>query len=167
MNEPQTLQGLLDVAMSTRGVTSGRRLAELAQSQGYPVTHTTVNAIRNRTYKSRPSDETLRAVAWLAGVPEAEAFAAAGVAVPGPPFADELPPGVDTLSPKARRAVIELLRVLVEEERARAAATLTTQGPVEHRGQVALAARPGVPAHRPDAVSGEGTQAPAGEWEPA
>lgn len=116
MNASKNLQELLDDALVVQGLTSGRRLAEVAQAAGFVLTHTTVNAIRSGAYKSRPSEETLRAIAWLAGVSEAEAFTAAGLPVPGPPLADELPPGVDQLTAKARRVVIELLRVLVDTE---------------------------------------------------
>lgn len=113
-SEP-TLQSLLIAAKRERGA-SGRRLAELAQKHGFRAAGTTLNAIIAGTYKSTPSDDTVRAIAWLAGVTEGEAFAAAGLRVPGPPLSDELPPGVDLLQPKARKAVVELLRVLVEQE---------------------------------------------------
>lgn len=115
MNDPQTLQDLVHEAKRKRG-TSVRQLAFIAHDHGYKVTHTTLNAIASGTYKSEPREVTVRAIAWLAGVSVEDAFTAAGLPVPGPPFADELPPGVDYLSPKARRAVIELLRVLVDEE---------------------------------------------------
>lgn len=116
MNAPQSLAELVDQALVHRGVKSGRRLAELAQDHGHRLTNTTVNAIRSGTYKFQPTAETVRAIGWLAGVSEEVAFAAAGLRVPGPPFADELPPGVDNLSPRKRKVVIELLRVLIDEE---------------------------------------------------
>ncbi len=78
--------------------------------------HTTINAIRNGTYKSEPSSDTIRAIAWLAGVSEATAFALAGRPAPGVPFKDELPDGVDQLSPKRRRIAVEMLRALIEAE---------------------------------------------------
>lgn len=116
MNEPRSLMDLALLARDRHGGSSARRLASLAQEHGFTLTYTTYAQILNGTYKSMPQDVTLRALAWLAGVSEAEAFTAAGRRVPGPPLADELPPGVDNLSPKARRAVIDLLRVLVEAE---------------------------------------------------
>lgn len=109
------LHDLVTMALDKRQ-TSVRQLAAQAQGHGFAITGTTLGHIRARTYKSVPSDETVRALAWLAGVPKDVAFAAAGRRAPGPPLADELPPGVDNLSPKSRRAVIELLRVLVEAE---------------------------------------------------
>ncbi|OZF09855.1 hypothetical protein CH300_00290 [Rhodococcus sp. 15-1154-1] len=114
MNETDTLAGLIAKARRERG-TSVRQLAIQAKAAKYRIVGTTLNAIENGTYKSDPSDETLRAIAWLAGVPESVAFTAAGRRLPGPPFADELPPGVDDLSPKEREAAITLLRVLVAQ----------------------------------------------------
>jgi hypothetical protein len=115
VNEPQTLRSLVRQALDARGA-SGRQLATFAQGHGFRVTATTINHIAAGTYKSEPKPETIRAIAWLAGVTEEVAFAAAGVPMPGPPFADELPPGVDNLSPRSRRAAVEVLRALVEAE---------------------------------------------------
>lgn len=114
MNETHTLQSLLRKAADDRQL-SGRALGELAQAHGWSLKHTTVNSIIRGSYKSTPSDDTIRAIAFLANVPERVAFEAAGRRVPGKPFAEELPPGVDDLSPKERKAVIEMLRVLVAQ----------------------------------------------------
>lgn len=171
MNAPKNLRDLLDHALVERGVTSGRRLADVAQREGFDLTHTTVNAIRGGTYKSQPSDETLRAIAWLAGVSVEDAFTAAGLPVPGPPFADELPPGVDKLSPKARRAVIELLRVLVDEEAGeeREDSSAPMKPARESRAQTdyAWAAREGIPSAAPDTTTGEEPQDVGRADEPA
>jgi hypothetical protein len=78
------------------------------------LTATTINQIRQGLYKSKPREGTIRALAWLAGVTDEVAFTAAGQPVPGPPFAEELPPGVDNLPGKARKAAIDMLRVLVD-----------------------------------------------------
>lgn len=115
MNEPTSLRQLAEKAVNDRKL-SGRRLAFLAQDHGFTMTPTTFNHLRAGTYKARPSEDTLRALAWLAGVPEEVAFTLAGRPAPGPPLADELPPGSDYLSPKARKVVIDLLRVLVTAE---------------------------------------------------
>lgn len=127
----RSLQNLIDDALVERDTPSGRRLAEIAQDAGFVLTHTTVNAIRGGTYKSRPEPLTIRAIAWLAKVTDDEAFAAAGLRVPGPPFAEELPPGVDYLSPEKRRAVIGILRVLVQTEDA--VTDTAARTPVESR----------------------------------
>lgn len=115
MKPTNSLPELIDLAVS-KHKTSVRQMSFVAQKNGYRVTATTLNQIRNGSYKSKPSQETLAAIAWLAGVDEALAFAAAGQPVPGPPLADELPPGADNLSPKSRKAVVEMVRVLVDLE---------------------------------------------------
>ena len=113
MNEPQSLRELVDLALA-KHQTSVRQLGFIAQNAGHKVVYTTISQIRNGTYKSVPTDVTIRAIAWLAGVSDEVAFKAAGQPVPGPPFAEELPPGVDNLPAKARKAAIDMLRVLVD-----------------------------------------------------
>lgn len=114
LDTPLTLRTLLDHAAAKRKL-SGRKLAHLAQSHGFEITHTTINGIRNGSYKSQPSNDSIRAIAWLAGVRDETAFQAAGRKAPGRPFADELPPGVDRLGPRERKAAIEMLRALVAQ----------------------------------------------------
>ncbi|MGF6835891.1 hypothetical protein QF015_004092 [Paenarthrobacter sp. TE4293] len=116
MNQPQSLSELVELAAQYRDA-SGLGLAQLAAKNGHQVTATTINQIRQGLYKSKPREGTLRALAWLAGVSDEVAFTAAGQTVPGPPFAEELPPGVDNLSPKARKVVLDMVRVLVDLEK--------------------------------------------------
>lgn len=113
VNEPQSLRELVESAAS-RLQTPGCQLASLGQKEGFTLTTTTVSAIRQGTYKSVPTNETLRAIAWLPGVKDEVSFMSAGQPVPGPPFAEELPPGVDNHPAKARKAAIDMLRVLVD-----------------------------------------------------
>ena len=80
------------------------------------MTDTTLNQLKSGSYKFVPREETLRALAELANVSVETAFHAAGLPVPGPRLADELPPGSDNLSPKSRAAVIQMLRVLIDLE---------------------------------------------------
>jgi hypothetical protein len=49
--------------------------------------------------------------------------------------------------------------VLIDQERALAGAPT--------QDEMTLAARPGAPAHAPDGTTGESSQEPDGEWEPA
>ncbi len=126
MNQPQSLRDLVELAIQYRD-TSGLGLSQLASSNGYRVTTTTINAIRQGVYKSTPRESTLRALAWLAGVDASVAFTAAGQPAPGPPFAEELPPGVDNLSPKSRKIMIDLARVLVDLEKAEDASNTADQ----------------------------------------
>ncbi|QAY64227.1 hypothetical protein ET495_14525 [Xylanimonas allomyrinae] len=112
----QTLQDLAREAQDRSGASSMRQLARRAQENGFRIVGTTLSALAAGTYKSRPTPATIRAVAWLANVPESQAFAAAGEPLPGPPFAEELPPDVDHLSPRHRKVVVELLRVLIDDD---------------------------------------------------
>lgn len=113
--QPHTLRALLELAFTKRQV-SGRKLAEMAQQQGFALVSTTVNQIRSGAYKSQPTDDTIKAIAWLAGVSERAAYEAAGRRMPGKPFAEDLPPGVDNLGPKERKAAVEILRALVAQQ---------------------------------------------------
>lgn len=113
-----TLRTLLMKAQHIHNGASGRQLGHLANRNGHKITHTTINAILNNTYKSQPGDDTIRAIAWLANVPDYIAFHAAGRKAGLKPFADDLPPGVDELTPKERAAVLGLLRMLVAQRRA-------------------------------------------------
>lgn len=114
VNETDTLRGLIGKARRERDM-SVRQLALAAQGVGHKIVDTTLNAIQNGTYKSVPSGETIRAIGWLADVSDEIAFAAAGRTLPGPPFAEELPPGVDDLTSTERRAAIVMLRTLVAQ----------------------------------------------------
>lgn len=115
VNGTDNLKSLVEMAVA-RHDKSVRQLAHMAQEAGHKVTYTTLNHIRGGTYKSTPGEPTLKAIAYLAGVEDSVAFTAAGQPVPGPPLADELPPGADNLSPKSRKAVVEMVRVLVDLE---------------------------------------------------
>lgn len=138
---------------------SGRGIAKKAQDAGYSMTHTVFNQVLNGRYKSQITDEKIRAFAWLAGVTEATAFTAAGRPAPGPPLADELPDGVDNLSPRARKAVIELLRVLVAAEQGSNHDERTEEEVTEPRTQESYPpamSRAGVsPAHVDASAEGE------------
>ena len=90
---------------------------EMREPRGLTLNRTTASQIVKGTYKGEPSIGTIRAIGWLAGVDDETAFAAAGRRPPGPPFADDLPPGVDDLTDNERRAVIEILRALVAQRR--------------------------------------------------
>lgn len=128
VNENQTLRLLLQEAADVRGL-SGRGLADLATSNGFNLNRSTVSRILSGTYIARPANDTIRAVAWLAGVSERVAFEAAGRPQPGPSFVDELPEDADLLTPRERRIVIDLVRVLVENKRGALDEDTSTQNP--------------------------------------
>ena len=90
MNEPKSLRDLIELAALKRGA-SALRLAELADSAGHRITEAAITAIREGTGTAAPEASTIRAIAWLAGVSEEAAFAAAGQTAehPVPKPADE------------------------------------------------------------------------------
>ena len=115
MNALHSLRDLAQAVVDQQQLSS-RQIAEKAKRAGRRLSYTTLNHMLAGTYKSVPSGDTLRTLAWLAGVSEEVAFTAAGQPVPGPPLADELPDGADNLSPKSRRVIIDMLRVLIDLE---------------------------------------------------
>ncbi|MCM6774929.1 hypothetical protein NDR87_26150 [Nocardia sp. CDC159] len=124
----ELLQGVADRGLSTRAME--KRVEDAARSAGTDMrlNRGTASLILSGKYKSRPSDATIRAIAFLAEVPQRVAFEAAGRPSPAAPFKDELPEGVDQLSPKRRRVAIEVLRALIEAEQ------------LEHRAEEAAVA---------------------------
>lgn len=76
MTEPKSLPEYVELASQRHNDASGRRLAEIAAASGYDVSHSTLNRIRRGTYTSRPSDATLDAIAFLAGVEARHVYAA-------------------------------------------------------------------------------------------
>lgn len=111
----RTLRDLIEIAVGRYDGASGRQLADIAQRAGHDVSHTTLNRLRNGTYASRPSDATIRAIAYLAEVPETSAFVAAGVRPPGAEHY-RLPDESQRMSTRQRRALDELVRAFVDQE---------------------------------------------------
>ncbi|MEB3064373.1 hypothetical protein [[Mycobacterium] zoologicum] len=111
----KSLMDLIEIAAKRQDGASGRRLADLAQRAGHDISHATLNRLRQGTYASRPTDASIRAIAYLAEVPETVAFAAVGVR---PPAADQyqVPIEAQRMSTRQRRALDELLRAFVVEQ---------------------------------------------------
>lgn len=138
---PITLRDLLHQAIDQRsesGLPIDYRAMENAvkeEEQGRPrglsLNRTTISQILKGNYKRVPTDGTIRAIGWLAGVSDAVAFTAAGHQPQGIPFAHELPQGIDDLTAPERRAALEMLRVLVSQRqainRAETASTLRSE----------------------------------------
>jgi hypothetical protein len=112
----KSLIELIDQAAARHGGVSGRRLAELAQHAGHDISHATLNRIRQGTYLSRPSDASIRAIAFLADVSENTAFAAAGVVAPTG-VAYQAPPEAQRMNSRQRKAVTELIRAFAPAAR--------------------------------------------------
>lgn len=108
----KSLMDLIEVAVARHGGASSRRLADIAQQAGHDVSHATLNRLRQGTYASRPADASIRAIAYLAEVPETVAFAAVGVR---PPTTEQyrVPDEAQRMSTRQRKALDELLRAFV------------------------------------------------------
>lgn len=133
--EIRTLRDVALVAVTRHGA-SGREMDRIAEKEGLRLKHTTVNKILAGTYNSRPTADTLRALAKLANLGEDVVFAAAGEPLPQGSLADQLPPGVDSLSPRSRDVLLGVARVLLQLEReAGRHAPMTTVLPHEGLGQ--------------------------------
>ena len=119
---------LIEIAVKRHDGASGRRLADIAQQGGHDISHATLNRLRQGAYASQPTDASIRAVAYLAEVPETVAFAAVGVR---PPMSEQyqLPVEAQRMDTRQRRALDELLRAFV-----------VAQAPVEMPGFGALLA---------------------------
>jgi hypothetical protein len=111
----RSLIDLIDIAAQRHSGASGRRLAELAQRAGHDISHATLNRLRQGTYATRPSDASIRAIAYLADVSENTAFAAARVSAPAA-VAYDPPAEAQRMNTRQRKAVDELLRAFVRDD---------------------------------------------------
>lgn len=114
---PRTLQDLAMLASQRHDGKRGRSLDREAKKHGLTLSYTTVDKILAGTYTSTPKRETVEALAILANVPTDTAYLAAGLPLPQAPFADQLPPDVDTLDADQRRVLIDMVRVFLKQNR--------------------------------------------------
>ncbi|MGW4123676.1 hypothetical protein [Nocardia sp. NPDC004711] len=110
------LQAASDKGMSTRAMEKAVDMAAKSSGIDMRLNRGTASLILSGKYKSKPSDSTIRAIAYLAGTPESVAFAAAGQLMPTISFRDEVPAEADKLSPRRRRIALEVIRNLLEAE---------------------------------------------------
>lgn len=112
----KSLMDLIEVAVKRHDGASSRRLADIAQQAGHDVSHNTLNRLRQGTYASRPADASVRAIAYLAEVPETMAFAAIGVR---PPTTEhyQVPDVAQRMNTQQRKALDALLRAFVVQPR--------------------------------------------------
>lgn len=75
----------------------------------------TASQILRGAYRGTPSQATVRAIGWLAGVTDEVAFAAGGQPAPGRPLAEELPAAADTLNDRERAVVLGIVRALLAQ----------------------------------------------------
>ena len=105
----KSLIDLIEIAATRHDGASGRRLAELAQRAGHDISHATLNRLRQGTYATRPSDASIRAIAYLAEVSENVAFGAAGVSAPAA-VVYQAPAEAQRMTTRQRKALDELIR---------------------------------------------------------
>lgn len=88
---------------------------EAVRPRGMSLNRSTASQILRGAYRGTPSQATVRAIGWLAGVTDEAAFAAAGQPAPGRPLAEELPAAADTLNDRERAVVIDIVRALLAQ----------------------------------------------------
>lgn len=134
----RSLIDLIDIAAQRHDGASGRRLAELAQRAGHDISHATLNRLRQGTYATRPTDASIRAIAYLADVSENTAFTAAGVRAPE--AVDYQPPReAQRMSTRQRKALDEVIRAFVAEPAATALPGVDFGGLLAAREQLSVA----------------------------
>lgn len=112
----KSLIDLIEIAVTRNGGASGRRLAELAQRAGHDISHATLNRLRQGTYATRPSDASIRAIAYLADVSENVAFAAAAVSAPAA-VVYQPPAEAQRMTTRQRKAIDELIRTFAADDK--------------------------------------------------
>lgn len=120
----QTLRDLLVRAARKHGTDTGpastHQLERIAKAAGHQIVYTTIANIINGTYAlkgKRPRRATLEAIAFLAGVPYAVVYEAAGrKAAPGRSFSEQIPEYFDELTLAQRDVVLSVGRALWEAQ---------------------------------------------------
>ena len=119
MNKPElSLRQIAEAASERHGGVRGRAFGRMAEERGLKLTYTTFDKILTGTYHSTPKPETLKALAVLAGLDEETVFRAAGLPEPMAPFAEQVPPDADLLTPPQREAVFAVVRQLAQANKA-------------------------------------------------
>ncbi len=88
---------------------------EAVRPRGMSLNRSTASQILRGAHRGTPSQATVRAIGWLAGVTDEVAFAAANQPAPGRPLVEELPAAADTLNDRERAVVIDVVRALVAQ----------------------------------------------------
>ncbi|MDP1878015.1 MAG: hypothetical protein Q8M17_10730 [Actinomycetota bacterium] len=109
----ESLRDILAEILERTGA-SRRELDRMASRRGLKLTHTTIGAILNGTHRGGYETRTLNAIADVGNVPRDRVYQAAGLPLPGRPFADELPDDVDFLDRASRDAVKRVISVMLE-----------------------------------------------------
>lgn len=147
-SNPKTLREIAQAASDSNGGARGRQLGRIAEKAGLTLSYTTVDKILSGTYTSRPGKKTLEALAKLSGVPVADVYAAAQVALPQARLADQLPPDVDSLTPEQRKVIIDIARQFLNDNRTIHQLENKIAGAADQQDDYRLA------AHEPDSAIG-------------
>lgn len=119
MNDNElTLRRIAELASERHDGAKGRALGRIAEQRGLDLSYTTVDKILTGKYRSTPKPATLDALALLAGVEREDVYRAAGVPMPMAPFAEQLPPDADLLTPLQRDAVLAVVRQFTQVNKA-------------------------------------------------
>lgn len=116
-DEPLTLRDIALKASDRFGGVRGRALGREAERAGVKIVYTTIDKIIAGTYRSKPTDTTLQALATLSQVPLEDVYLAAERPLPQARLAEQLPAGSDLLTPSQREAVIVLVRQFIKANR--------------------------------------------------
>lgn len=115
--QPRTLRDVALIAKDRHDGAGGRKLALVAKERKHSVSYGTIDSILAGTYTRKPSIKTLKALAYLADIPEAQVFEIAGMRAPSVSVAEQLPEGVDELGPDERQMLIDIARGLIRQTR--------------------------------------------------
>nr|WP_312964391.1 hypothetical protein [Kocuria rhizophila] len=115
--QPRTLRDVALAAKARHDGAGGRGLAKVATKHGHTISYGTIDSILAGTYTRKPSVKTLRALAYLAGLPEQDVLEIAGMRAPSTALAEQLPEGVDELGPEERQMLIDMARGLIRQAR--------------------------------------------------
>lgn len=115
--QPRTLRDVALAAKARHDGAGGRGLAKVAGKHGHTISYGTIDSILAGTYTRKPSVKTLRALAYLSGLPEQQVLEIAGMRAPSNALAEQLPEGVDELGPDERQMLIDMARGLIRQAR--------------------------------------------------
>ncbi|MGX0886423.1 hypothetical protein ACUW97_000807 [Kocuria rhizophila] len=115
--QPRTLRDVALAAKARHDGAGGRGLAKVATKHGHTISYGTIDSMLAGTYTRKPSVKTLRALAYLADLPEHLVLEIAGMRAPSSALAEQLPEGVDELGPEERQMLIDMARGLIRQAR--------------------------------------------------
>src|SRR4051794_18432929 len=138
---------------------SYRRVAREARRLGHVISDATVTAYLGGRH-GKPEDATLAVLAETLGIPLARLRIVAGLpADPGTPW---VPPAESARLDHDQRKVLDtLVKVMARDAVLRAGSAQDAVAAAVEAPDLALAARPGIPAHGPDTTGEESQDPPA------